>query len=412
MPEPAELDLPTFDYLDRTLVGSRFHTVMNGLRQQSWLAAVQPMGYVVLDRETVDLVLRTRDARMPAMEILELQGITSGPIHDQLSGNLLSLHGEAHRRQRALVQSAFTPRAADRLRPAMRAHLATLFHEIDPEQACEVVSALAKPYPARMIAEIVGAPSGDAGRLGEWAYWLQSTFDPTKIAGEPERIAEAAVEFDAYVRELLAQPGDGEAEDLRSVLVAARDAGTLSEEECVSLVGAVLIGGVDTTQAQLAHGVRLLAEHPEQWAALAADPSLTPAAVDEILRYEPIAPFTARLVEREFSHRDVTFPAGTVLFACALTANHDPAVYADPDRFDITADRGGLKPLTFGAGPHFCLGAALARAELEEAVAYLAERVGKLELAEPPTFDTAPGVYGLQRLPVRFTLTEAGAPAS
>lgn len=412
MPEPGELDLPMFDYLDPTLVGSRFHSVMNGLREQSWLAAVQPMGYVVLDRETVDLVVRTRDARMPAMEILELQGITSGPIHDQLSGNLLSLHGEAHRRQRALVQSAFTPRAADRLRPAMRAHLTTLWNDIAQEGACEFVSALAKPYPARMIAEIVGAPAGDAGRLGEWAYWLQSTFDPTKIAGEPERIAEAAVEFDAYVRELLAHPADGQAEDLRSVLVSARDGGTLSEEECVALVGAVLIGGVDTTQAQLAHGVRLLSEHPEQWAAVTADPSLAPAAVDEILRYEPIAPFTARLVEREFSHRDVTFPAGTVLFACAVTANHDPAAYADPDRFDLTADRGSIKPLTFGAGPHFCLGAALARAELEEAVAFLAERVGSLELVEPATFDTAPGVYGLQRLPVRFTLTEAGTPAS
>lgn len=412
MPEPGELDLPMFDYLDPTLVGSRFHSVMNGLREQSWLAAVQPMGYVVLDRETVDLVVRTRDARMPAMEILELQGITSGPIHDQLSGNLLSLHGEAHRRQRALVQSAFTPRAADRLRPAMRAHLTTLWNDIAHEGACEFVSALAKPYPARMIAEIVGAPAGDAGRLGEWAYWLQSTFDPTKIAGEPERIAEAAVEFDAYVRELLAHPADGQAEDLRSVLVTARDGGTLSEEECVALVGAVLIGGVDTTQAQLAHGVRLLSEHPQQWAAVTADPSLAPAAVDEILRYEPIAPFTARLVEREFSHRDVTFPAGTVLFACAVTANHDPSAYADPNRFDLTADRGSVKPLTFGAGPHFCLGAALARAELEEAVAFLAERVGSLELVEPATFDTAPGVYGLQRLPVRFTLTEAGAPAS
>lgn len=412
MPELSELDLPTFDYLDPTLVGSRFHSVMNGLREQSWVAAVQPMGHVVLDRETVDLVLRTRDARMPAMEILELQGITSGPIHDQLSGNLLSLHGEAHRRQRALVQSAFTPRAADRLRPAMRAHLAALFDEAARDGACEFVSAIAKPYPARMIAEIVGAPASDADRLGEWAYWLQSTFDPTKIAGEPERIAQAAVEFDAYVRDLLAHPADSHGDDLRSVLVSARDAGTLSDEECVSLVGAVLIGGVDTTQAQLAHGVRLLADHPEQWAALVADPSLAPAAVDEILRYEPIAPFTARLVEREFTHRDVTFPAGGVLFACALTANHDPSIYADPDRFDLTVDRGSVKPLTFGAGPHFCLGAALARAELEEAVAFLAERVGALELSEPPTFDTAPGVYGLQRLPVRLPQAKLEVPAA
>lgn len=410
MPEPGELDLPTFDYLDPTLVGDRFHETMNGLREQSWLAAVEPMGYVVLDRESVDLVLRTRDARMPALEILQLQGITEGPIHDQLAGNLLALHGEPHRRQRSLVQQAFTPRAADRLRPAMRAHLAALLEAAAPEGGCEFVSAVAKPYPARMIAEIVGAPADDAERLGEWAYWLQSTFDPTKIAGEPERIAQAAVEFDAYVRDLLAQPASGDGDDLRSALAAARDAGELSDDECVSLAGAVLIGGVDTTQAQLAHAVRLLAEHPAQWAALAADPSLAPAAVEEVLRYEPITPFTARLVEREFTHREVTFPPGTVLFACQLTANHDPAAYAEPDRFDITADRGGVKPLTFGAGPHFCLGAALARAELEEALAHLAGHARELEPDGPPTFDTAPGVYGLQRLPLRISLAGAGVP--
>lgn len=410
MTEPGELDLPSFDYLDPTLVGARFHEVMNGLRERSWLAAVEPMGYVVLDRDGVDLTMRTRDARMPAVEILELQGITEGPIHDQLASNLLNLHGEAHRRQRALVQGAFSPRAADLLRPAMRAHLATLLDEL-PAGACEFVSAVAKPYPARMIAEIVGASSDDAARLGEWAYWLQSTFDPTKLTVETERIVQAVEEFGAYVRDLLTQPPAPEGQDLRSTLVAARDAGKLSDDECIALVSAVLIGGVDTTQAQLAHAVRLLAEHPQQWRALADDPSLAAAAVDEVLRYEPIAPFTARLVERAFTYRDVTFPPGTVLFACALTANHDPTAYDDPDRFDLTTDRGGVKPLTFGAGPHFCLGAALARAELEEALAGLARRVATLELEEPPTFDTAPGVYGLQRLALRLTPKEDRAGA-
>ena len=399
MPLVTELDLPVFGVDDADLVGERFHEAMTGLLAEGWLARTD-VGVVVLDREAVDRVLRTRNARMPAIELLELQGITEGPIHDQLSGNLLNLHGEAHRRQRGLVQSAFSPQAAERLRPTMRGHLEELLAAADLDGGCDFVSAVAKPYPARMIAEVVGAPTDDADRLGEWAYWVQSTFDPTKIAADPGRIERAAVEFHAYVDDLLRTPHEGDG-DLLGLLQAALAQGRLTRDECISLVGSVLIGGVDTTQAQLSHAMRLFAEHPEQWRALREDPSLVPAAVEEVLRFEPIAPFTARLVTEEFTLRDVTFPPDTVLVTCALTANRDPGTYEDPHRFDITADRGGASALSFGAGPHFCLGHALARAELEEALTILAERVPRPVLTAAPVYDTAPGVYGLHALPLR-----------
>ena len=396
-----ELQWPTVGLDDAAMVGRHFHEALGALRDDSWLARTD-LGYVVLDRASVDRVLRTRHARMPAIELLELQGVTEGPIHDQLSGNLLNLHGEPHRRLRGLVQSSFTPAAAERLRPTMRGHLEDLWGNVDP-RSCEFVTEVAKPYPARMIAEIVGAPVTDDEQLGEWAYWLQSTFDPGKVSGSPARIEQAAVEFRDYVQGLLRSSSPQEGPD--ALLPALRPqvaAGTLSEDECVSLVGSVLLGGVDTTQAQLAHAVRLFAEHPDQWAALRSDPGLVGAAVDEVLRYEPITPFTARLVTEEFSERDVTFPPGTVLVVCAATANRDPSVYEAPDAFDITLDRGGVTPMTFGAGPHFCLGHALARAELEEALGFLAERVRDITLAGPPRFDTPAGVYGLHALPVRL----------
>jgi cytochrome P450 len=396
-----ELELPTIGLTDTDLVGEPFHEALGALAEHHWLVRME-LGYVVLARDAVDTILRTRHARMPAIELLELQGVTSGPIHDQLSGNLLNLHGEPHRRLRGLVQSSFTPAAAERLRPTMRGHLEDLWAQVDPEN-CEFVTEIAKPYPARMIAEIVGAPVTDDEQLGEWAYWLQSTFDPSKVHGSPERIEQAAIEFRDYVQGLLRSPSPSEGPD--ALLPALRpevEAGTLSEDECVSLIGSVLLGGVDTTQAQLAHAVRLFAEHPDQWAALRDDHSRAAAAVDEVLRYEPITPFTARLVTEEFTERDVTFPPGTVLVVCAATANRDPSVYDAPDVFDITADRGGVTPLTFGAGPHFCLGHALARAELEEALAFLAQRVRDITLTGPPRFDTPAGVYGLHELPVRL----------
>jgi len=168
------------------------------------------------------------------------------------------------------------------------------------------------------------------------------------------------------------------------------------------LVLNILVGGVDTSQSQLAHAVRLLAEHPAQWELLRSDPrGLALAAVEEALRYEPITPFTARITQSEIEYRGVTFPARSVVLVSAWHANR---AGAGGDAFDIAADRSGARILTFGAGIHYCLGANLARAELEEALAFLAERVRSLTLAGEPAYGTPSGIYGLESMPVVMEL--------
>jgi cytochrome P450 len=167
----------------------------------------------------------------------------------------------------------------------------------------------------------------------------------------------------------------------------------------VNLVLNVLIGGVDTTVSQLAQGIRVFAQHPDQWELLGRQPELAAAAVSEIVRYEPITPFTARIVREEIVFREVTFPAGTIVLVAACTANREGP---GGDTFDITAQREAARVLTFGAGIHYCLGANLARAELEEALAYLAPRMPGLALDGEPEFDAITGIYGLRSLPVRF----------
>ncbi|HTA72850.1 MAG TPA: cytochrome P450, partial [Gemmatimonadaceae bacterium] len=199
---------------------------------------------------------------------------------------------------------------------------------------------------------------------------------------------------------------DPREDDLISKLIAAEEAGEkLNDVECINLVFNVLVGGVDTTQSQLAHAIRLLAEHPEQWELLRERPELADAAVEEALRYEPITPFTARITTSEVTYRDVTFPQGTVVMVCAHTGNRDLAPdEGPPDEFDIAADRGRARALTFGAGVHYCLGANLARLELREALTFMAERMPGLRLDGQVEYETIMGIYGLARLPIAFSV--------
>jgi cytochrome P450 len=410
MPVVTELELPGLDYLDPALRGERFHAAMAELSEQGWLAS-SPFGVLVLDREAGDLFLRTRSATFPGMKIAELFGVAEGPLYEEMRRNILHRNGDDHRRLRNLVNPAFTPRAVDRWRPAMCEFLERLWDPVHESGRCDFVEAFAKPYPSLTIARVMGAPLEDALRLHEWSEWIQRQFDAPSLMSERERIERAVVEFYDYAGALLAarlaDPGD----DLISTLLAAEQEGDrLSEVETLHLVLNVLIGGVDTTQSQLAHAIRLFCEHPEQWELLRERPELAPAAVEEVVRYEPITPFTARILHEDVEHRGVLFPAGTVVMVCAFTANRDLGAEAGDgaaaERFDITADRGRARPLTFGAGIHFCLGANLARAELQEALAFLARRMRSLELDGEPELGSINGIYGIDSLPVRFVAAE------
>ncbi len=393
----AALDIPEAPFGDPDLTGDGFRGAMEELASATWIARVGEVGVVVLDREAVTFFLRTPEARFPGRLMLEVQGVTEGPLYDRLTNLLLDLDGDHHRRLRRLVQPAFTPAAADARRPAMREVLEELWEPVAAAGRCDFVGAIAQPYPARMIAAVMGAPAADAPRLAAWATLIQGQFDPVKVATQRAELERAAAESQTYAWDLLAQRRGAPGEDLISALLALEAEGDrLSETEVIDLVSAVLVGGVDTTQAQLAHALRLFAQHPDQWAALAADPGLAAAAVEEVLRFEPITPLTARITREELTFRDVRFPAGTIVLAAAITANQDDG------GFDIRAERSRERSLTFGAGPHFCLGASLARAELAEALTFLAPRMPGLALDGAPRYDTPLGVYGLLALPLRW----------
>jgi cytochrome P450 len=407
VPLAAELVLPSFDHTDLDLRGTRYRAAMAELRGHDGWLATNPFGFTVLDRESGEFFLRTKDATFPGLTIAEIFGIETGPLHEEIVKNIININGDDHRRLRNLVNPALSPRAVDRYRPAMRAFAQQLFDAIRTAgDHTEFIADFAKPYPSLVIAQVMGTSLDDAPRLHHWSNWIQRQFDAQSLIAERPLIEEAVAEFYAYEDGLIARRRTSPGDDLISSLIAAETEGDrLSDDELRNLVLNILVGGVDTSQSQLAHALRLLAEHPEQWEQLRADPpGLALAAVEEALRYEPITPFTARILLRDVEHRGVTFPAGSVVLVSAWHANREDV---EPDVFDITAQRNKARVLTFGAGIHYCVGANLARAEMQEGLAFLAEHVRSVRLDGEPEFGTPSGIYGLETLPLTLDYAPA-----
>jgi cytochrome P450 len=312
------------------------------------------------------------------------------------------MEGDSHARLRRLVAPAFTPASANRLRPTMRAVVGELVDRVAGQGECDLVADVCEPYPIPIICELLGAPPQDWKLFSSWATDIFRIFNNNVLEDLPF-IERAGAELNAYVTEMIAERRADPRDDLLSDLIAIEEEGDrLSTEEMTMLAQAVLMAGTDTTRNQLACSVALFSEHPDQWALLAEHPELAPRAVEESMRYLGAVRGTARFASEDIVYRDVQFPEGTLVSTSLAGANRDPETFDDPDVFDITRERATAQ-MTFGAGIHFCMGAALARAELQEALPLLARRMpgltrnGDIEW-KPSTF----GIWGPARLPLRF----------
>src|ERR687895_88148 len=236
MPTVTELELPELDFFDVGLRGERFHRTMDELSRANWLAT-SPVGFFVLDRESAAFFLRTKAATFPGMKIAEMFEVPEGALLEQMRRNILHLNGDDHRRLRNLVNPAFTPRAADRWRAAMREFLARLWDPLAGVGRCEFVTAFAKPYPSLTIATVMGAPLEDAPKLYEWSNLIQRQFDGPSLMNERDAIERACAEFYEWAGKLIERRRADPADDLISALIAAEQEGDrLSDVECMNLV--------------------------------------------------------------------------------------------------------------------------------------------------------------------------------
>jgi cytochrome P450 len=398
----SELELP---YL--TTIGLERHDAIEAVeaaRAQHWLAQTD-MGYSVTRLQDVTAILRDKRFHSALSMVQRAPELAGTEYADTRRPSILTMEGDDHARLRRLVAPAFTPASANRLRPTMRAVVGELFDRVADQGHCELVADVCEPYPIPIICELLGAPPQDWKLFSSWATDIFRIFN-NNLAEDLPLIERASGELTAYVSDMIAERRADPHDDLLSDLIAIEEEGDrLSTEEMTMLAQAVLMAGTDTTRNQLACSVALFTEHPDQWALLAEQPELAPRAVEESMRYLGAVRGTARVASEDIVYRDVLFPEGTLVSTSLAGANRDPEAWEDPNDFDITKDRGTAQ-MTFGAGIHFCMGAALARAELQEALPLLARRMpglarnGDIEW-KPSTF----GIWGPARLPLRFETT-------
>ena len=398
-PSVFEAQLPTIAY-EHAQSPDEAHALIRQAHQQGPIA-MGPHGPEVLAYDLVRTVLRDDRFAMPKGGALPPQGITSGELWEIVIKGLLSLDGPAHHRQRRLVSKAFTPRAAGRLRTTCADIIAELVYQHAGTGHCDAVADIAREYPIPIICALLGTPREDWHLFSAWADDIFKLFDWNVVNDAPD-IVRAWKELEAYLDEMVTARRDALTDDLLSDMMRAEvDGDRLSHDELLTLAATLLMAGTDTTRNQLAAAVQVFCEHPDQWRLLAEQPELAPQAVEEVMRYSPVIFMTMRIAVEDVELGGVTIPAGTFVIANTAAANHDPAVYEDPDHFDITRE-GTPSMLTFGGGIHYCLGAHLARIELAEALTIMARRMPRIRCTGPVPWKPFTGITGPVSLPVEF----------
>lgn len=367
-------------------------------QEAGWYADC-PLGPLVLRYAETHELLRDRRLDHGGDSYLRGNGITTGPIHDWWVPMIVNRDGADHRRLRTLVSRSFTPRTIDALRPFIRSTAEALADELAD---ADFVTAFADRLPLAVLSELLGVPAADHDLFSAWAGDIGMIFALAAGGDTAARVERAVTGLDAYVGTLIDEKAKRPAGDLISRMVAAGQSdNTITRAELRNLLVTLVFGAHDNTRHQLSNMMVTFAEHPGQWILLRDRPELTGNAVNESMRWRPSAASVFRRAAENFEFHGLPIAAGTFVTMAVVTAQRDPRAYPGGHVFDITAVR---EPplLQFGAGPHYCLGAALAQAELAESLPVLTRRFGPPLITGEVTWRPAIGTHGPNELPLRF----------
>jgi cytochrome P450 len=385
------------------LVSDPFGTLERG-RAAGWVADTDTGALSVLRHEHVRQLLTDGRLRANAQAYLHAFGVTSGPFYEWMSISPLNRDGADHQRFRDLMVRTFTPRSVERLRPFLREAADGLIDAFAGRGTCDFMAEFADAYPSLGLCELIGVPSADRDAFRKWANTIGLGFNGVDLQARIGEIDAALSDLLSYTGELAKRRRAEPRDDLVSrIAKAAEEDGGFSNFEVAGFIAGLVFAGHDTTKHQLGWMVVVLSERSDLWEAVAAG-SLPPSpVVEELMRYRSAATSVFRTVAEPVSLDGETFGAGERLFLSLWSADHDESAFSRPEVFDPGADRKHAH-IAFGYGPHHCIGAALARAELQEALLALTARLGCPTILEGITWKPPLGINGPERLPIAFTL--------
>ena len=330
------------------------------------------------------------------------EGVTPDDAREGVSHLMLYMDPPDHTRYRRLVNRGFTPRMIARMEDHIRELAVPILERAVAAGRADFVVDIAAELPLEVIAELIGVPREDRHKIFDWSNRMIGSEDPEYTVSDEEVMA-AQVEMFLYAQELADRRRQEPGDDIITALLSAEiDGGSLSDLDFNMFFLLLSVAGNETTRNAIAHGMNALLEHPDQWALLASDPDthLKPAT-EEVLRWASPVMYFRRNVIRDVEVRGQVLKAGDKASIWYVSANRDESVFADPFRFDIT--RSPNEHLAFGGGgPHFCLGAQLARMEIQVLFEELVERVDRVEALGPPDRLRSNFIGGIKHLPVRF----------
>jgi pimeloyl-[acyl-carrier protein] synthase len=327
---------------------------------------------------------------------------TPRPFEEMAGKVLLFTDSPDHTRMRNLVNQAFTRKTIENLRPHVQELVDGLIERVAEQDGMDVIADFAYPLPALVICELMGVPAEDRDRFKGLSADIAPILDPIT---SPEVLQKAISTVEIFIEYFIGQIEDrrkNPRDDLLTALAQAEEQGDqLSEEELLGLCVLVFVAGHETTQNLIGNGLLAMLRNRDQFDLLRHDPSLKRNAIEELLRYDSPVQLTGRSATTDIEVGGETIKKGQEVVVLIGAANRDPAVFAEPDRLDITRDK--LQVMSFGGGMHFCLGAPLARLEGQIAFTALLDRFPKMELAtEEPEWRNTLTLRGLRSLPVRF----------
>jgi cytochrome P450 len=323
----------------------------------------------------VDAVSLLSDPRMHAqsLEILLSPDAASRPARELIAASLLSMNGEEHRRLRSLVAAPFTPRAVNAVRPVAREAAHDLIRAVEPTGRWEFITEFAVPYVQRTTSHHIGFPKEDVG-----AYW--TAVELIAAARSMDDFVRGVTTLVEYAKPILRERSRHPRDDVLTLVAQQVARGSLPETVGLVFVTTLLSAGHEPTIKQLGIMVSELSRRPAIWNAVATERLAPPRVVEAVLRFRSTNRGMLRRVAEPFEHRGVKFREGELIVVNTHAANHDACRFAEPDQLDLDAD--ASSHLAFGFGPHFCLGAALARVQLQEALRVLTRRLHCAEVVD------------------------------